>query len=415
MSRLVDETFDKAVEVLRGNAGPRGLRASAAYYNAIWARDAFISFLGANLLKDRRLLKCARDTILTFARNSSPVGQIPNFVDLQTGRPDYGYSGSTDSTCWYIIGLASLFDASEDRSLLGAPMKVAADAYRWLRCQDANNVWLIDSPPGADWMDAAVQRTGKTLYNNTLFLMATRSLRRLIGSSADPQIEAPLLPYGRLKGRFMDVFLPGKDSLRRLAEYWPRMSEAYGKRPPLDFDREYFLHYVSFSRIDTHFDTLSNLLCVLAGIADPRPAESVVSTITRRRLSRPYPTRVLDPPYLGEGAAYDEGWDQSLPVQHRSLAYAYHNGAAWPFVGGLHVAALYKLKMPTARSELDRLAKANGLLKAGEKTGFNEWIHGKTGRPLGQFGQSWSAGMFIAAVMASTGAGPLGFLGGLGK
>jgi glycogen debranching enzyme len=411
VSKLVDRTFDNAIAVLKENMVEKGLRTSAAYYNQIWARDSFISFLGANLLQDEDLLRCAKKTVFTFAETASPMGQIANFYALDIEAPEYGYSGSTDSTCWYIIGLASLFRASDDRLLLRAPLKAAVDAYKWLRYQDANNVWLIDSPPGADWMDAAVQRAGKILYNNTLFLIATKCLEDLLSASGDSLEKAYRLDFHELKQRFTDVFLPSKESPDRLARYWPRLSLTYREGKPLAFAQKYFLHYVSFSRTDLRFDTMPNLLCILSGLADTQTAISILATIKARGLQKPYPVRVLDPPYRTEGFSFDRAFDNSLPIQHQSGPYAYHNGGVWPFVGGMHVASSFKMGVADAGADLEALAKANSLLRSGEKTGFNEWIHAKTGEPLGQYGQSWSAGMFIGAVLASKGTQPLGFLG----
>ncbi len=410
LARLVDEMFDRAVDVLAGNVVEKGLRTSAAYYNQIWARDSFISFLGANVIGDEKLLRCAKTTISTFAKTASPLGQIANFYDLVKNSPEYGFSGSTDSTCWYIIGLASLFHATDDRLLLGEPLEAGIAAFKWLRYQDANNTWLIDSPQGADWMDAAIQRTGKTLYNNALFLIATRCVDDLLSASGAFLDKVYRLDYPALKQRFTDVFLPGSDSPSRLAGYWPRLALAYGEGRPLGLARKYFLHYISFARIDTHFDTLSNMLCLLSGLADTETSLAVLATTKSRGLSKPYPTRVLDPPHRSEGAGFDRAFDSSLPIQHQSGPYAYHNGGVWPFVGGTHVSALYKMKVDYASSELENLAKGNSVLKKGETVGFNEWIHGKTGDALGQYGQSWSAGMFVAAVQASKGREMFGFL-----
>jgi glycogen debranching enzyme len=410
MTKSVETTLDKAVTVLKTNIVKEGLRASAAYYNQVWARDAFISLIGANLLRDEELLGCARDTVSTFARTASPLGQVPNFFDLRSRTPEYGYSGSTDSTSWYIIGLASLYAATKDKSLLKGPLRIALAAYRWLRYQDANNSWLVDSPAGADWMDAAVQRTGKTLYNNILFIMATRSLNVLVGTSGDTLDKEVIPDLDELKQRFTDVFLPDEGSPRRLAAYWPRLSEVYDRGMPVGYNHNYYIHYLSFSRIDTHFDTLSNLLCVLSGVSDPPVKAGILDTIRSRSLAEPYPVRVLDPPYAGEGASFHSEFDSSLPVQHQSGPYAYHNGGVWPFVGGLYVAALYLNGDSAAEKELEDLEKANSRYREGEKIGFNEWLHGKTGEPLGQYGQSWNAGMFIAAAMASRGEDPFEFL-----
>ena len=100
MGSLVEDAYQRGVEVLRRNATQRGLKASHAYYNQIWARDAFISFLGANLVEDPALLQSARTTLDVFAKTRAPLGQIPNFYDLSTDQPEFGFSGSTDSSCW---------------------------------------------------------------------------------------------------------------------------------------------------------------------------------------------------------------------------------------------------------------------------------------------------------------------------
>jgi glycogen debranching enzyme len=403
---IIDEAYERAIEVLRQNATSRGLKASHSYYNQIWARDSFISFVGANLLNDESMLRCARATVDTFAKMRSELGQIANHFDLATGMPEFGFSGSTDSSAWYIIGVEDLFRTTGDRSLLKDPLDAALDAYRWLRYQDANNTWLIDSPQGADWMDAAIQRTGKTLYNNTLFLMATKSLAAL-AAAAGRSTETSLPEWTALKQRFSDVFLPGKDGPARVARYWPRLGELLASQKPMGLAGEYYLHYVSFARVDVHFDTLSNILCVLSGLSELKTSLSILASVRARRLTDPFPIRVLDPPYRRGEQGFDDSFNESLPAQHRSRAFEYHNGAVWPFVGGLYVCVLNRLQIDGAMQGLEALAESNSVLKPGEKTGFNEWLHGRTGQPMGQYGQSWNAGMFVAAVQSSRGKFPL--------
>lgn len=403
MSKLVDKTFERALGVLRDNATKFGLRTSAAYYNQIWARDSFISFLGANPLRDERLMKLAKTTLETLGKTRSPLGQIANFYDLVTNSPEFGFSGSTDSSCWYIIGLASLFQASEDRELLKGPVDAALDAYRWLRYQDANNTWLVDSPQGADWMDAAVQRSGKTLYNNILFLMATKSVEKLLSVSGRAIEGALRLDWDELTERFDDVFLPDSSSPGRVAKYWPTMGRLVRDTKPMNLSQEYYLQYVSFARIDTRFDTLSNLLCILSGVASPKASASILKSIRSKGLAKPYPIRNLHPPYTAEGESFDTTFNATVAPQHRSIPYSYHNGAVWPFIGGVYASALYRTGAEYAAKELENLAKANAVHRKDEKTGFNEWLHGRTGKALGQYGQSWSAGMYIGAYLASKG------------
>ena len=406
---LTEETYGAALGVLRGNVTPHGLRTSQAYYNQIWARDSFISFLGGNHAGDSKVLHASRETIDTFAKTRAPLGQIANFFDLANEQPEFGWSGSTDSSCWYIIGLSSLYAVTEDRSLLDNPLDAAVDAYRFVRYQDANNSWLVDSPQGADWMDAAIQRTGKTLYNNVLFLAATKCMHSLLSEAERPPCEG-LLDYEGLRGRLNDVFLPGPGSASRISTYWPRLADHMQGRGAADTPRKYYLQYISFSRIDDHFDTLSNLLCALWGASDTAVSQAMIDFIQKRRLSSPYPVRVLDPPYEKGDLGYDDIFDAALPPQHKSAPLNYHNGAVWPFVGGFYVCALYLSHRAEAARELEALCRANRVFRDGEKVGFNEWLDGGTGIARGQYGQSWSAGMYIAAYLASRGADPFQFV-----
>lgn len=359
---------------------------------------------------DESLLKCARTTVETFAKTRAPLGQIANFHDLGTDQPEFGFSGSTDSSCWYIIGVASLYRATGDKSLLGEALDAAVDAYRFVRYQDANNSWLVDSPQGADWMDAAIQRTGKVLYNNVLFLASTKCISSLLMSAGRTPQSVNILDYEALKVRFTDAFLPGEDSIERLSKYWPRLATHHAEQKVVDLSRKYYLQYISFARIDSHFDTLSNLLCCVFGAADKATFGSILETIENRGLARPYPVRVLDPPYKKGDAGYDENFDAIVPIQHRSGPLDYHNGGVWPFVGGFYVSALFSIGREEAAKQLEALAKANAELREGETVGFNEWLDGRKGEAKGQYGQSWSAGMYIAAHSASRGKDPLGFL-----
>jgi glycogen debranching enzyme len=410
LSNQASSSYERAIEVLRRNATQRGLKASHAYYNQVWARDAFISLMGANMVRDDTLLESARTTTEIFAKTRAPLGQIANFYDLSSDSPNFGFSGSTDSSCWYILGLCSLYHVTNDSSLLGPPLDAAIEAYKFVRYQDANNSWLVDSPQGADWMDAAIQRTGKTLYNNVLFLAATKCLPGLMAAAGRVAESSFVLDYESLKERFTDVFLPNEESVDKISKYWPRLATHHREQKVVDMSRKYYLQYISFARIDAHFDTLSNLLCILFGFSEQSVSSSIIETIRSRGLSRPYPVRNLDPPYSKGNPGYDENFDAMLPIQHRSGLFDYHNGGVWPFVGGFYVCALNALRVSYASEELDALAKANGVFKEGETVGFNEWLDGKKGEARGQYGQSWSAGTYIASYLSTQGKDAFEFL-----
>jgi glycogen debranching enzyme len=400
MSNLLGKTFQNSIDLLRKNSTRLGFKASSSYYRQVWARDAFITALGGVLLDDPIVLKTIENSLRTLGRSRSPLGQIADCFDPHTRRAEFGVSGATDASSWYIIGLASAYQTLGWRRLLDEPLDAGIHAYKWLRHQDANDTWLIDSPPGADWMDAAVRRAGKTLYNNILFLIATRAINWRCNRSGRKLDRPYPLDATKLEQRFLQVFHPGKSTWRDIATYWPHFANKMQGKSFAEMD--YFAHYVAFSVVDTHFDTLSNLLCILSGVAKPKFAERILSFISANKLSRPYPVRVLEPAYVEGEAPFDSEFNKSLPEWHRSDPYHYQNGAIWPFVGGFYVMALIE-RSKNAEGELSRLAEANCLMRVGDSLGFNEWLHGKTGQPMGQDGQSWNAGMFIAACLYKKG------------
>ena len=81
----------------------------------------------------------------------------------------------------------------------------------------------------------------------------------------------------------------------------------------------------------------------------------------------------------------------------QNLPYQYHNGGTWPYVAGFWILLLLKLgRKDLATKELQRYADVCKV----NNWEFNEWMHGKTGIPMGMAGQSWNAAMFIVAAEA---------------
>ncbi len=93
----------------------------------------------------------------------------------------------------------------------------------------------------------------------------------------------------------------------------------------------------------------------------------------------------------------DPDWRPYYSVNVLNLPHHYHNGGIWPFVGGHWVRFINKLGLrELALHELHRLTQIN---QAGvsQEWEFNEWAHGRTGRPMGKAYQAWSASEFIRA------------------
>jgi glycogen debranching enzyme len=103
----------------------------------------------------------------------------------------------------------------------------------------------------------------------------------------------------------------------------------------------------------------------------------------------------------------DPDWHPRYQVY--GLPGDYHNGGIWPWISGLHIAALVAVgRERLARQHLEALAEAvRPARRAGVQYGFAEWIRAQDGEPRGQEWQTWSAAMFLyATACVETGTTP---------
>jgi hypothetical protein len=153
---------------------------------------------------------------------------------------------------------------------------------------------------------------------------------------------------------------------------------------------ELYLSFVNFSFWGEEGDVFGNLLAILFGLADDGPANRILHALQRVAEAGPCPIATVLQPI----SSADPLWRLYMGRHQQNLEWQYHNGGAWPFIGGFWVMTLAALgKQRTALEYLGKLAAAN----AAGGWGFREWFHGKTGEPGGMAGQSWNAAMFLLA------------------
>lgn len=116
--------------------------------------------------------------------------------------------------------------------------------------------------------------------------------------------------------------------------------------------------------------------------------------IDNHQLSSPYPVKAIHPPQR-KG---DPDWRYYFAFGDLNREYEYHNGGAWPMIGGFYLRALFKVgNIDKAHSMIDKLIEAN------QDEQKNRWLfpehrHGKLGHSLGMQDQAWSAGAFLYAL-----------------
>ena len=361
-----------AVDVLKRCVTGVGLQASgySAGHHQVWARDSMIALLGARFAGDADITNALLQSIGVLRANQTTLGAIPNNVDCLSQKANF--RAYADSGLWWIIG----------SSALQPDLATSARILEWYARQDVDQTGVISMQEAADWQDLFCTR-GKGLYLNCLYVMALRAARQRDEAAAVARKineyfwyrgDGDLLPH--IAHTFSTVNAGRYDSLGR-KRWIPEKQYLTGE--------QFYLPYIGFRAVGEWFDTLGNLLAILAGVANENQTAVILDFIERHAMDAA-PVRALTP-VIRRG---DSDWREYYA--ELNAPHCYHNGGVWPFIGGFYVAALVKAgRFDKAAAAFDRLTVLN---RAGE---FNEWHHGETLEPLGVRAQAWSAGMYLYA------------------
>lgn len=389
----MDHIQEAAVDSLRLCCTASGLKASGGRvgHNQVWARDSMIALLGARFVPDDPIQNCLRASIDALRGAQSSTGEIPNNVDVASGRPNF--RAYADAGLWWIVG----------SSLLAPDLPATRAILRWYDCQDVDQSGLISMQESADWQDLFCTR-GKGLYLNCLYVLALRAAARIL-----PEPESAELPRKAdlVADRINQFFWYRGDGdlLRHISHTFSTESkqqrDSLGRKRWLPskiylVDESYYLPYLGFRAAGEWFDCLGNLLAILSGVADQERSRGILDFISRHNLN-PHPLPALFPA-IQPG---DPDWREYYGMLN--IPHQYHNGGIWPFIGGFYVSALTHCgRLLEAQEALARLGRLN------ESGCFNEWHSGLTAEPMGVEHQAWSAGMYLfAAECVKTGAVPL--------
>ena len=412
---LIREGKRRAERVLLGNGGALGLLGSNQAYQQVWARDSMICGLGLLLCADPEGAQIHRRSLETLRAFQSPLGKVPHNVgftavadpaliahggmlevDGKQGLAveDTIHAGCVDGNLWYIVGHYCHYALTGDRALLRQAWDSLERALLWLRYQDSNECGLIEVHEAMDWADLFANRYN-VLYDNALYYAAWRCMGQLAAA-----LDLPADLYGRsardVHRKLNTLLWVGREEpkdwvwVSRERKEWlyplKRVETELVERP-------FYLPYMAFRDYADRFDTLGNLLAILFGVAGQAKADKILDYIDGCGLNEPFPVRALYPPiHPGE-----QDWREYYRVRNLNQPHHYHNGGAWPFIGGFYVAALVQAgRLGEAERQLARLAEMNRLGRRDEWE-FNEWFHGLSGRPMGYSGQSWSAAMYVFA------------------
>ncbi len=395
---LCEDAFAAALESVRRNVVASGFTAASvtdnalgthdANYAAVWARDGVITGLWTLPLEAPDLVDAFERTIRTLAAHQTPSGQIPTSVSLDGDRPDYSGLGGiagVDSVLWFVIGAVRLVFQRRSRALAEELGGVVERAMGWLAAHDSNDDGLIEIPESSDWMDL-FPRSYNVLYDEVLWYQACRDTAVLLdalgGDGAPWRAQAD-----RVGSAITRLFWPTGDQIVEIAG---GTSGRFGAG-----EASYLLSQITPFDYGWRCDVYANLLAALTGLLGEARRERLFVFLWGVGVNSPFPVACLYPS-IPSGA---DDWKDYFLVNFLNLPDHYHNGGIWPYIGGLWVRFLVRLgRVELAHRELLGLAEACRQGIRGEWE-FNEWLHGRTGRPMGKAHQAWSAASYIHAYL----------------
>lgn len=399
--KVLEEAYDKAVEALKKCVTPRGFSACALdendffstdqNYKSVWGRDGAITLIGSLCIpNDDELRQCERNTLMTMVKHLSPNGQLPSNVRIEDDEPDYSGTGgiaSIDSGLWVIIAFYHYVRESRDIKFLREWAEPLQRAMDWLSAHDSNNDALLEIPEAGDWTDL-FGRSYNVLYDEVLWYYANICYGRLVELLGDYDKAVDYLKWAQTI----------KEAILR--KFWPTVNpnteelcHSYADQQYSLGETSYLLAEISPFGFDWRCDIYGNILAVLFNVLDHTRAKTAFRFMWGVGVNEPFPVANLYPTVN----AGDPDWRSYYTVNLLNLPHHYHNGGIWPFIGAQWVRFISRIGLrDIALQELYKLALANreGVVSLWE---FNEWLHGKTGRPMGKRFQAWSAAGFIHA------------------
>lgn len=360
------------------NLTPQGVTAAsrtpesdARNYTRVFCRDASISALGMAVSGDPSLREGAMAGLEFLAGHQAGNGQFPNFVAPETGEADFWYLGCIDATLWWLVAV-DFWSRHFPEDCVEERFRGQIDAaIGWLLCQEHQKIHLLQQNEASDWADI-MPRSGFVLYTNALWYHVKRGYA--------------VAGAGATRASFNELFSPftGELPSYRRARLLTHFVRNGGKSGDL------YLSYVNFSTWGREGDVFGNLLAVLFGLADEGRANRILNELLAAGVDDPNPVRAVCYPIRSSSP----NWRKYMGRHRQNAEHQYHNGGAWPFLGGFWVLALASLgrdrEAGEALSRLARMNNANGWA-------FHEWFHGRTGEPCGMTGQSWNAAMYLLA------------------
>jgi sucrose-6F-phosphate phosphohydrolase len=399
---LIATGYHRALDALKRNITPVGFSACSLQdndvtgtdinYRSVWARDGSITIIGTIEIDDPEIRVAQKATLRTLFDHLAPNGQVPANVRIDDETPDYSGIGgicAIDSALWAVIAFHTFIRKTKDIEFLTEYSPKLRRVMNWLSALDCNNDLLLEIPEAGDWTDL-FGRSYHVLYDEVLWYRANLAYGRLLEMQGEYESGAECLRRSQsIRSKILNTFWPSTQPVTN----GPADRFLFAQQQSSIGDTSYLLAEITPFSFNWRCDVLGNIQAFLSNVLDADRARTAFKFMWGVGINDPYPVANLYPPVQ----AGDPDWRPYYTVNMLNLPGHYHNGGIWPFIGGMWVRFIHRLGLyEVACRELLRLAQLNRLGK-NQEWEFNEWVHSRTGRPMGKCFQAWSASSYIHA------------------
>ncbi|MBI2927485.1 MAG: HAD-IIB family hydrolase [Verrucomicrobia bacterium] len=397
---LIATGYRHALIALRKNITPLGFSACSlsdnevtgtdANYRSVWARDGAITVVGTIESGEPDIRAAQKATLRTLFDHLAPNGQIPANVRLADASPDFSGVGgicSIDSGLWAIVAFHQYVRKTGDLDLLSEYAHRLQRLTEWLCALDSNNDLLLEIPEAGDWTDL-FGRSYHVLYDEVLWYRANVAYGRLLEMQRKFEAASECLRRSQaIRAKILEAFWPSTKPRAGTERF------SFAQQQASVGDSSYLLAEITPFSFNWRCDVLGNVQAFISNVLDADRARTAFKFMWGVGVNEPYPVVNLYPPVQSG----DPDWRPYYTVNLLNLPGHYHNGGIWPFIGGMWVRFIHRLGLyEVACRELLKLAQLNRLGK-NQEWEFNEWVHSRTGRPMGKSFQAWSASSYLHA------------------
>ncbi|MBD3248322.1 glycogen debranching protein [Candidatus Falkowbacteria bacterium] len=390
-----NQAYEQAVLLLKDCLSNNGFLASPVKrfnYYRVFSRDGIVMGLSACLTEDKKLLKGFYKTLKTLKRYQGRQGQIPSNVDPGNKKVSYGRTtGRVDATLWFVIGCGQYYKRTKDKKFLKEFYPAIEKCINLLEAWEYNQKGFIFVPPTGDWADEYIQ-SGYVLYDQVLYYRALVE-QAFISKEMKKSHQA----Y-KSKAEELKIYIRKNFWYKSLeSDKYIYHDNLYKRRKRKKDIKNYWLPCFSPVGYQYFFDSLANILASIFSIADEKQAGAVDKFIAKKFAKRTDHLLPAFYPVIGKNSPDWEKLKTSFSFKFKNKKYEYFNGGLWPFITAFYAVDLaYRGKRQLALRYLEGAGQAN----SSKNWRFSEFMHGKSGKPMGTAKLGWNAAATILAYKA---------------